>query len=305
MQKPDLKKISVDPVGYSLFHEKNIRVEMLRLDKIHPVISGNKFFKLKYHLQSAVENNCKGMLTFGGAWSNHIVATAYSAALNNLHSIGIIRGEKPERLSATLVAASGYGMQLEFESRAVYRTKNSHEFLHSLQEKFPGYYIIPEGGSGASGIKGASEIMDWVQKEDYSHIVCAVGTGTMYIGIVNNTLPGQIIIGIPVLKGLKNLTDQLIQFFNRKERKPDCIFFYDYHFGGYAKYREELIRFMNEFYTQTLIPSDIVYTGKLLYAITDLARKDYFPAGSRVLVIHSGGLQGNSSLKKGTLIFST
>jgi 1-aminocyclopropane-1-carboxylate deaminase len=302
--QPNHVNITCDEIHCPLFREKNIRVDVLRLDKIHPVISGNKFFKLKYHLQHARQYRYNGVLTFGGAWSNHLVATACAARLNHLPSIGMVRGEKPMLYSETLKQAADFGMQFDFLPRHLYRQKENPEFLHTLQKKYPGYYIIPEGGGGKRGILGASEIMNHVKKENYTHIACAIGTGAMYSGILRNTLPGQKILGIPVLKGFTELNNHLSAYIG-KNRQPDCHFFPDYHFGGYARYPAALLEFMNAFYTATSIPTDFVYTAKLFYAISHLARKNFFAAGSRVLVIHSGGLQGNSSLKKGTLNFST
>ena len=295
--------ISLDKIDIPLFTESNINVDVLRLDKIHPVISGNKYFKLKYHLQNAIENKFEGILTFGGAWSNHIVATACTASLHQLKSIGIIRGENTTALSNTLRQAEEFGMQLEFISRIMYRDIHTNEYKKELANRFPQYYIIPEGGSGAPGIKGASEIPGLVDNNEYTHIICAIGTGTTYCGIVNASLATQQIVGIPVLKGISNLYEQYECYINSPLKKPYCNFFYDYDFGGYAKYDDMLITFMNEFYRQTNIPTDFVYTGKLFFAVQDLAIKKFFPPGSKVLVIHSGGLQGNSSLDKGTLNF--
>ena len=273
---------------------------MLRLDKIHPVISGNKWFKLKYYLENFKKNNFYGILTFGGAYSNHIIATAYAAKLAGIKCKGIIRGETPPELSHTLKECIKYGMQLEFVTRENYRQKN---LLIERGQNFPGYYTIPEGGAGPLGEKGCREILDLVNKETYSHFACAVGTGTMFIGLANSSLPQQHIIGISVLKGMKNLTDQFNELVYQPEKIKYSKIFYDYHGGGYARYTPELFSFMNDFYLQTGIPTDFVYTGKLVYAIKDLVKKGYFPLGSRLLIIHSGGLQGNISVPKGTLIF--
>ena len=273
---------------------------MLRLDKIHPVISGNKWFKLKYHLESFAQNNYKGILTFGGAYSNHIVATAYAAKLKEIKCTGIIRGEEPRELSPTLKDCIDYGMQLEFVPREIYRQKN---LLIENGQNFSGYYIIPEGGAGELGVKGCYEILKLVNKGSYSHIACAVGTGTMFMGLTNSSLPQQHVVGISVLKGMKNLPYQFNDLVFPAARKNYCKIFYDYHVGGYAKHTPELLAFMNDFYLQTGIPTDFVYTGKLVYGITELVKQGYFPQESSLIIIHSGGLQGNESLSKGTLIF--
>jgi len=291
MQIPDPGNITTDEIHTPLLKNKKVELDVLRLDKIHPVISGNKWFKLKYHLDNYNAANYKGILTFGGAWSNHIVATACACYLQKIKSIGIIRGEKPAQFSATLTEAIKYGMEQKFISRESYGQKESKEFLSTITKEFPDHYIIPEGGAGKEGEKGASKILQHANGKKYTHIVCAVGTGTMYNGILISASAEQQVLGIVVLKG-----------WNEKDENVDKLF-YNYHFGGYAKYNSTLIDFMNEFYTFANIPTDFVYTGKLAYAIFDLVKKDHFVRGSKILMIHSGGLQGNTSLQKGSLIF--
>ena len=292
MELPDLKKITTDEIQVPFLQNKNVQFDVLRLDKIHPVISGNKWFKLKYHLDNFNAGNYNGIITFGGAWSNHIVATACACYSKKIKCIGIIRGERPEQLSNTLLEAANYEMDLKFISREKYAQKNSDEFLESIKKEFPGHYIIPEGGAGKEGEKGACEILQYADGKNYTHIACAIGTGTMFNGVKQAALSNQNILGIVVLKGWKeeNETDKARLFLN-------------YHFGGYAKYDQTLINFMNEFFRLTSIPTDFVYTGKLAFALFDLIKKDHFTPGSKILMIHSGGLQGNASLQKGSLIF--
>lgn len=311
--------LSIDTVVLPELVRQHISMDVLRLDKIHPVISGNKWFKLKNHLQAAIQLSGQHLITFGGAWSNHIVATACAAQQAGLRATGFIRGERPALLSDTLREAAGYGMQLEFISRGAYKTKDSPTFREQLATQYPDAYIIPEGGAGLPGIKGSEDILQTVDKSCYSHILCAVGTGTMYQGLVNASAPGQTVIGIPVLKGINDLTGL--------SRAPDmqslsaipCSassskvskapasdqnnILPGYHFGGYARHSPELLDFMNYWYQTTGIPSDFVYTGKLFYAALDNLRKNIFPSGSRLLLIHSGGLQGNRSLPPGALNF--
>ena len=285
--------ITLDPVSYP---GKDIIVDVLRLDKIHPVISGNKWYKLRFYLKQAIEQHKKTICTFGGAWSNHIVATAAACAENGLQSIGIIRGEKPVVLSNTLQEAIGYGMQLYFTSREDFRNKkipfdNSHESI----------FTVPEGGFGVPGAEGASTILELVQPGNYTDIFCACGTGTMLAGLAMAAAPQTRVTGISVLKnhtGLEKDTRSLMG-----TSKKDFTVMHDFHQGGYAKKTEALIDFMNRFYSQTGIPSDFVYTGKLFYALDQLLAEGYFAPHSRILAIHSGGLQGNSSLENGTLIF--
>jgi 1-aminocyclopropane-1-carboxylate deaminase/D-cysteine desulfhydrase-like pyridoxal-dependent ACC family enzyme len=292
MQIPDLKKITTDRIDHPLLKDKNVSLDVLRLDKIHPVISGNKWFKLKYHLDNYNAGNYTGILTFGGAWSNHIVATACACYLNKINCVGIIRGEKPLKLSATLEEAMNYGMQLKFIPREVYKLKSNAMFIEKNLSEFSGYYIIPEGGSGEAGEKGANEIMQYTTGNNYTHIACAVGTGTMFNGIERSITSYQILLGVVVLKG-----------WNEEGKGDNAKLLLNYHFGGYAKFNTELLLFMNEFYRVTNIPTDFVYTGKLAFAIFDLIKNDLLAEESKILMIHSGGLQGNTSLQKGSLIF--
>ncbi|MDP4148696.1 MAG: pyridoxal-phosphate dependent enzyme [Bacteroidota bacterium] len=287
---------TIAPEGLDLpeLRAMRIGVDVLRLDKIHPVISGNKWFKLREHLQIACAGNYRHILTFGGAWSNHIVATAYAARSSGLRATGFIRGEEPGTWSDTLVAARSFGMDLKFISRREYAAKDDPAFLRQLAGEAPGGYVIPEGGGGAPGIKGSADIGQWFDRTRYSHILCAMGTGTMFRGLAMASLPGQILIGVPVLKGMKAPDTSL---------PACCRIEAGYHFGGYARRPENLFSFMRQFYRDTGIPTDFVYTGKLCFAALDLARKGYFPAGSQLLVIHSGGLQGNRSLPPGALNF--
>ncbi|HEX9513829.1 MAG TPA: pyridoxal-phosphate dependent enzyme [Puia sp.] len=295
--------LSIDPVTLPELTEHRLTAHVLRLDKIHPVISGNKWFKLKNHLDAAMKKSGQHIITFGGPWSNHIIATAFAARQVGLRATGFIRGEQPAVLSDTLRAAAGYGMHLEFISREAYRAKDTPAFLEQLTAKWPGAWVIPEGGAGSLGIKGSEEILQAVDKSQYSHILCAIGTGTMYQGLVNASAPGQIMIGVPVLKGMNDLAAISHEGWPSPDKLPACRLLPDYHFGGYARYTEELLDFMNRWYRATGIPSDFVYTGKLFYAVLDSVRKNLFPPDSRLLLIHSGGLQGNRSLSPGILDF--
>jgi 1-aminocyclopropane-1-carboxylate deaminase len=294
---------TVDKVELSPLNKRQIGLDVLRLDKIHPIVSGNKWFKLKGHLQLADQQSASHLLTFGGAWSNHIIATAYAAKIAAIRVTGLIRGEKPPLLSETLRAAEGYGMELEFVSRETYALKDDPGYLHQLSTRYPGAYIIPEGGAGPAGVKGSEDILRLIDYKQYSHILCAIGTGTMYLGLSNSVGPEQKLIGIPVLKGMNNLSAIARDKMPKQEIIENCQLNSSYHFGGYARKTEELLDFMNTFYHKTHIPSDFVYTGKLFYAAIDMFNKDLFPVNSRLLLIHSGGLQGNQSLSPGILDF--
>jgi 1-aminocyclopropane-1-carboxylate deaminase len=277
-------------------------IDVLRLDLLHPLISGNKWFKLKEYLTEAKKLNKDTIITFGGSYSNHIVATAAAANMEEFKSIGIIRGEAPLFLSPTLKDAEKFGMQLYFIPREQYSSKKLPEEIEN-KEIFKNYFIINAGGYGELGAKGAQSILALVDKEKYSHVITAVGTGTTFAGLINATSINQKIIGINVLKNNYSIVDE-IKHLLIDSGKNNFELINDYHFGGYAKKTPELISFMNNWYERTGIPSDFIYTGKLFYAVNNLILKNYFPLNSKILIIHSGGLQGNRSLSKGTLIFS-
>lgn len=291
--------IRVDSLtSYNKFHTT---VDVLRLDLIDPVVSGNKWFKLKEYLKEASHLRKTAILTFGGAYSNHIVATAAACTSYGFRSVGIIRGERPVELSNTLQDAQDYGMQLYFISREAYKRK---EIPEEIFKSVPGneLYIVNEGGYGCKGMEGAKDILSFCDSGHYTHIMAAAGTGTMLAGLTAAARDQQQVIGVSVLKNNFSLKHQVEQLLPPQKYRQFAIL-HDYHFGGYAKYKPELVQFMNSWYTDTLIPSDFVYTAKLFYALNDLIHKNYFPNGTRLLLIHSGGLQGNRSLAKGTLIF--
>ena len=300
MQSLLFDSITVDEVHLPAVKKKNIRVSVLRLDKIDPVISGNKWFKLKYYLEDAKKQQKNNIVTFGGAYSNHIVATAAMGKECGFKTSGIIRGEQPQKLSHTLLEAMEYGMRLMFTSREDYRSKRLPD---EIQKRSGEIYLINEGGYGLPGAKGASEILDYCQKERFSHIACAVGTSTMMAGLVKASLRHQETIGISVINEAASFKESLLNLLSLEERTKKFQLITGYEFGGYAKHRIELISFMNELYKETSIPTDFVYTGKLFYAISDMIRHNLFPGDSNILIIHSGGLQGNFSLAKRTLIF--
>jgi 1-aminocyclopropane-1-carboxylate deaminase len=296
------EQVSVDPVHLAAFADSEIDARVLRLDKIHSVISGNKWFKLKEYLNEIMEHQYKTVVTWGGAYSNHIVATAFACQKLNAASIGLIRGEQPAQMSHTLQEAARYGMQFDFIHRDHYAKKDAAS-LDDVRRKYPGAYFIPEGGAGLPGIKGVAEIMDWIKNGNYTDILCAMGTGTLFKGLCQNLKTGQRLTGIPVLKIAKEQRYEFNEQFRIHPEAHESMIFYDYHFGGYAKKQPGLISFMNSLFKETGIPTDFVYTGKLFYAGIDLASQKYFPPKSRLLFIHSGGLQGNLSLPPGTFAF--
>lgn len=276
-----------------------MKLYIKREDQLHPYISGNKFRKLKYNLLEAKKQGHRTLLTFGGAFSNHISAVSYAAKAYGFQSIGVVRGEElHDKISEnpTLSFAQANGMTLKFVSREDYREKDSEVFIEKLHQKYGNFYLIPEGGTNDLAVKGCEEILT-EQDDFFDYICCAVGTGGTISGIINSSKPHQKVLGFPALKG-----DFLESEIKKFTKKDNWKLVHDYHFGGYAKINEPLIAFINEFRKQTEIPLDPVYTGKMCYGVYDLIRKGYFEKEANILLIHTGGLQGiagmNEKLKR-------
>ena len=286
--------MTIDPI--TSFSSSVVESSILRLDKLHPIVSGNKWFKLRYYIEDAIANKVTTIASFGGPYSNHLVALAFAAKENNLKSIGYVRATKEDTLTPSLQEALAYGMQLEFMGRTHFQAiKND---LLKANNKENAVYFIDEGGYGELGAKGAATILNKHCK-DYTTIIAAVGTGTMLAGLIQAAAPHQNIIGIPVLKNEKSIESEIKTLL--KDSTKQFTLLHNFHQGGYAKTNPALIAFMNQLWETEKIPSDIVYTGKLLMAVEILLKENYFKAGSKILVIHSGGLQGNRSLPAGTL----
>ncbi|HRO45810.1 pyridoxal-phosphate dependent enzyme [Agriterribacter sp.] len=294
--------ISIDPVENEATFQKKVQLDILRLDKMHPVVSGNKWFKLQYYIQDALSKGFHSLLTFGGAYSNHIAAAAYAANEYRLKTVGVIRGEEPQQWSHTLQEAAASHMQFAFLPRNEYDAVKRNACSSKLEQQFGKVYVIPEGGFGPLGMQGAANILRITDTSTYTHIVAAVGTGTTISGIIQATGAHQQITGISAMKHTFSLNDEIQSLLNTPLPGRFRLV-HDYHFGGYAKYTPALTAFMNTFYHTTNIPLDFVYTAKMMYGIFDLMGKDFFPPWSRILAIHSGGLQGNRSLKPGVLVF--
>lgn len=297
----DLTQAILQPWENELFDKKRLTLEVLRTDRIHPIISGNKYFKLKYHLQAAHQQARTGVISMGGAYSNHLLATACICHSQKLQSVGIVRGEEPSIYSPTLQQATQFGMKLLFVSREMYQNKT--QLKAHFRNQYPDYYWVNEGGRSTLGVKGAAEILQLAAVNDYSHILCAAGTGTMMAGLLNAATSGQLVCGIPVLKIPDQKNNDLLHFLEEQSNNRPYSIQYGFHEGGYAKKTTALLAFMNKLYRAHQLPTDFVYTGKLFKAIYTLSAKDFFPPRSKLLIIHSGGLQGNRSLPAGSLIF--
>ena len=272
-----------------LFSRNNVHVSIKREDLIHPIVSGNKFRKLKYNLLAAKNQKHTKLLTFGGAFSNHIAAVAFAGKENGFETVGIIRGDELKdkiQENPTLKFAQECGMQFEFVTRNQYQNKTNSEFLNYLQNKYGNYYLIPEGGTNELAVKGCEEILN--ENDSEFNIICTcVGTGGTILGLINSSNQNQKILGFPALKG-EFLQDEIRIFAN----KNNWQLINNYHFGGYGKINDELIIFMNAFFLEYKILLDPIYTAKMFYGVIDLINKNYFPENSKILMIHSGGLQG-------------
>jgi 1-aminocyclopropane-1-carboxylate deaminase len=292
--------ISIQPLFHPILVAKSIELAVMRLDLIHAGVSGNKFFKLRYNLSQAQLEKKTTLLTFGGAYSNHIYATAEAAKATGFGSIGIVRGEPTSPLNPTLAYAQSLGMKLIFIDRASYRTKTSPSFLADLKDKLGDFYLIPEGGTNELAIKGTSEILA-KSTESYTHIGVSIGTGGTFAGMASSLLPSQHLIGFSSLKG-DFIHSEIDLLLSQNNINPRGILGINnsYHFGGYGKYTSELVSFIWDFYQNFGIVTDPIYTGKLAFGIWDMIQKDKFPPSSKILLIHSGGLQGNAGFTERT-----
>lgn len=286
-------------IDLPILRQKGITLFIKREDVIHPYISGNKFRKLKYNLLAAEEQKQDTLLTFGGAFSNHILATANAGKEHGFRTIGVIRGAELQDKWAknpTLQLAAEFGMQFHFVTRETYRLKDTPDFLRDLKGRFGDFYLLPEGGGNTLAVKGCEEILT-NDDAGFDYICSSVGTGGTMAGLINSAKPHQRVLGFAALKG-----DFLNQDICNFARSENWKLVSNYHFGGYAKITVDLVHFINDFKNQTGIALDPIYTGKMLYGIIDRVKSDKFEGESRILAIHTGGLQGirgmNLILKK-------
>ena len=275
------------------------KVDLLRLDLLHPIVSGNKFYKLQFYIAAAIENGVSKVASFGGPYSNHIVALAYTAKEAGLKSIGYIRTNADEPMTPSLKDAKAYGMELVYLGRSDFQSKKASILQSS--EAMTDFYFIDEGGYGTIGAKGAATILTEQNTVHYDYIICAVGTGTMLAGCINAASPNQKIIGIPVLKNEGSIESEINALIEDKNRTYTLL--HQFHQGGYAKTNPMMLDFMNRLWDTEKITTDIVYTSKLLFGVEQLIQENYFEKDASILVIHSGGLQGNRSLPAGSLKF--
>lgn len=298
----DAQKIYNSQLTWELNNGLFFSFTVARLDLLHQYVSGNKFYKLKYNLQRTIAENKQGIVTMGGAYSNHLAATAWACNENKLTSVGIIRGDIQTPLNNTLLFCQQHGMKLIAVDRDQYH--RSSALVQQIIASHNQYFFVPEGGDNEEGLKGCTEILSSLKDADsFTHIVCCMGTGTTFQGICRAAANHQTVVGIPVLK-IKKEDQRLFQQqqINTAAAAKQVILF-DHAGGGYAKTSAQQLDFMNLFYQKTSIPTDIVYTGKLMQAVLQLAEQNYFTAADHIVVLHTGGLQGNNSVADGRLLF--
>jgi 1-aminocyclopropane-1-carboxylate deaminase len=296
MLKPEdisINEVPVQQVKLPVTEEAEVELYVKRTDLVHPDISGNKWYKLKYNIIEADKSGYTKVLTFGGAFSNHIYATASAGKIFGFDTIGVIRGEEYAELNPTLKHARECGMHLHYMNREEYRLKTTGEIINRLKNIYGNFYLVPEGGSNVTGVKGSAEILN-NSDNNYDYICTSCGSGGTLAGIISALNGRNKALGFAVLKDagfLKNIVNQLIKDYSGKEFSNwDLIT--GYHFGGYAKFNDELINFVRWFYSETTIPIEPIYSGKMFFGILDLIKKNFFKKGDRILAIHTGGLQG-------------
>jgi 1-aminocyclopropane-1-carboxylate deaminase len=286
-------KTSIQDLKCQISEQSGIRLLVKREDQNHPFVSGNKWWKLRYNLAEALKTGHSTLITFGGAYSNHVYATAAAANELGLKSIGIIRGEETLPLNPTLSFAKASGMELHYMSREAYRKKTEPSFIEQLQHEHGDFYLVPEGGTNELAVKGCVELATQLDNEvDFDYLCLPVGTGGTIAGMRKGIAESKKIMGFPALKGAGFLEAEVSKYTSNKNWQ----LIYDYHFGGYAKVTDELIEFIKQFENQFNIPLDPIYTAKMMFGIMDLIKKNFFEAGSTILAIHTGGLQGRASL---------
>lgn len=277
-----------------LFTQKKIRFFIKRDDLIHPFISGNKWRKLNLNIVHAKKYHYNSIISFGGAFSNHIYSLAAAGKFFNIKTIGIIRGEEADGNNPTLRFAIQQGMTIEKVSREAYRDKNT--LLHHFSQKYTNAYFVPEGGSNELGTKGCEKISEELSTQIGPDFTCVpVGTGGTISGIINGSKGESTILGFPVLKGVNYLEEEINNFTNSKYSNWYLVS--NYHFGGYAKINSVLINFMDDFLNKHNIQLDPIYTSKMMFGIVELLKQGYFPENSKIVAIHTGGLQGLEGMK--------
>jgi 1-aminocyclopropane-1-carboxylate deaminase/D-cysteine desulfhydrase-like pyridoxal-dependent ACC family enzyme len=279
-----------------LAERHGVRLRLLRDDLHHPALPGNKWRKLKYNLLAARDQGHHTLLTFGGAYSNHLAAVAAAGPLYGFRTIGVVRGEEAEALSPTLLHCRQAGMTLHFVSREAYRQRHEAAWLTELQQQLGPAYVVPEGGSNVLALRGCAELVAELDAagEAFDAIAVACGTGGTLAGLLTGLHGQRQAVGVAALKGadfLRQDVDALTMAAVGRQY-TNWHLHTGAHFGGYARYSAELLAFIEDFYRRYGVVLDPVYTGKLLAGLLQLIGAGYFAAGSTVVAVHTGGLQG-------------
>lgn len=290
--------LPIEELRHPLFDEKQLRVSVVRVDQIHPQISGNKWFKLKYNLKAVVEQGAKRVISFGGAYSNHLHALAYACHRLGLASTGVVRGEPVD--NPMLTDAKAWGMQIHFVDRASYRLRSVPEWISELQETLGAGAVLPEGGSNALAVKGVGELMRQINRQEpaLDYLLCACGTGGTLAGLVSHA-SGVIVQGVPVLKKGAFIRDEVQSLLDESpssEEGGDWQLDLEGHYGGYGKIKPDHVLAMRALEDQFSLPLDPVYTAKLFRRFMEKVQTGEYPLGSKIALLHTGGLQGSRSI---------
>ena len=281
-------------VSHPLFLKHNVTIFIKRDEQLHGVVSGNKWRKLKYNLHCVSGNPVNNVITFGGAFSNHIHATAFACYQKKIKSIGIIRGEENNQNNYTLSWAKHWGMELIFVDRKTYRLRNDKNYLTQLQQQYPGYYIVPEGGSNSLALQGVAEVIDELNQQiEFDTLITPVGSGGTLAGLILGDKGQHNLLGVSVLKQAEYINEQITELLPEDAKQyENWQVMQQYHCGGYAKFSQQDALKIREFSQVTNIDFEPVYSGKMILALLDLVESGYFPAGHRIVLLHTGGLQG-------------
>jgi len=289
----------LQPLHHPLFTQHNVRVQVKRDDIIHPIISGNKWRKLKYNLAHVQHNkNINGVLSFGGSYSNHIHALAFACYQHKIQCVGVIRGEEKYANNFTLTWARHWGMQLHFVDRKTYRRRHDADYLVQLQQKFPNYFIVPEGGSNELAISGVAEIINELsQQTDFDTLMTPTGSGGTLAGLIagdcDSCSCSHRVLGVAVLKEADYLVDIIKSLLPDSAKHHDnWQLLTDFHRGGYAKFSPFDATRILEFNHVTGVDFEPVYSGKMVLAFLDLLEQGFFSQRESIVLLHTGGMQG-------------
>ncbi len=288
-----LNQVPIEPFNHPLLSQHDVSVHVKRDDLLHSVVSGNKLYKLMLNLEQFKREDKKTLITFGGAYSNHLHATAFMGKSLGIKTVAIVRGEQLIPLNPTLKDCTDWGMTLEPVSRGLYRQKQQAAEIQAIIDKYPCPYVVPEGGANRLGVLGAAKMLDGVEQDNLDVVVVACGTGVTMAGIVSACAPHVKVIGMPALKAENWMADEVQGWLNtigcgNRNWALQCR----YHFGGYGKTKPELLAFMHEMEVRYNLMLDPIYTGKAFFGLMQMIEQGEIARGSRVLFIHSGGLQG-------------